>query len=225
MMSTAPHQHSDQPAGCRVTIHGPDGTREYQLATASDNAIVIEIDGMPLVGVDHTGAGWWPDPNEPWTRIRTSGTQTARTITITGITTEAMWRDLEAHLGLPRYGLGRWKEWAADRPTILGASYDLNAAADWAIRNNLPYDDERSTHYEPTTSPAAASPPPAHQTPDAETAARTETDQAAAARHEAETWAYAIGDDHIVVSGVVYDADEWEHDGEGGVQPRRSRDT
>jgi hypothetical protein len=41
-----------------------------------------------------------------------------------------------------------------------------------------------------------------------------------AGRHQAETLAYAVGDD-LVVDGVVYDRDEWQPDGEGGVEPRQ----
>lgn len=41
-----------------------------------------------------------------------------------------------------------------------------------------------------------------------------------AGRYQAETLAYAVGDD-LVVSGVVYDRDQWEPDGEGGVVPRQ----
>jgi hypothetical protein len=47
---------------------------------------------------------------------------------------------------------------------------------------------------------------------------------AEAARYQADTLEYAIGDD-LVVGGVAYDSDQWQADGEGGVEPRQTFDT
>jgi len=38
-------------------------------------------------------------------------------------------------------------------------------------------------------------------------------------RRQEEMLGYAVGDD-LVVDGVVYDREQWQHDGEGGVEPR-----
>lgn len=82
-----------------------------------------------------------------------------RSLMIEGITTEAMWRDLERALGLPRYRLGRFKEWAAGDPKLLTAKYDLDAAARWAQSNGLPYEDERLLRYDPAAKSDEAAEP------------------------------------------------------------------
>ncbi|MEU7802672.1 hypothetical protein AB0B10_25770 [Micromonospora arborensis] len=76
------------------------------------------------------------------------GRVTARSVSIEGITTEAMWRDLEQALGLSRYELGRFKQWWTG-PRTLDGCYDLDAAARWAQRNGLAYEDERTLRYDP----------------------------------------------------------------------------
>ncbi|MFF5230259.1 hypothetical protein [Dactylosporangium sp. NPDC000521] len=72
-----------------------------------------------------------------------AGQLVERTVSIEGITTEAMWRDLEAALGLRRYSLGRFKEWAADMPKHLHGGYDLDAAIAWARRHGLTFEAEQ----------------------------------------------------------------------------------
>ena len=67
-MTAEPHQAPGEPTVRRFTIHGPEGSKGYQLRENSNDAILIEVDGTPLVGFDHTGAGWWPYPDETWIR-------------------------------------------------------------------------------------------------------------------------------------------------------------
>ncbi|HKT02873.1 MAG TPA: hypothetical protein VJT31_25360 [Rugosimonospora sp.] len=81
-----------------------------------------------------------------WQRLDPAGQLTDRTVSIEGITSEAMWRDLEAALGLARFELGRFKEWVGGGPRHLSSQhgYDLDAAVAWARQHGLTYEDERS---------------------------------------------------------------------------------
>ncbi|MEV0734191.1 hypothetical protein [Polymorphospora sp. NPDC050346] len=158
-MTNQPHP------GRRITVHAPGQRHEYRLH--GDATITIDVDDIPTVGFDSTGAGWWPDPDNTWQRLHPAGTETDRSVAIDGITTEAMWRDLERALGLPLHGLGPWKQWAADRTKLLhntagsSTTYDLDAAIEWATTNGLPYEDERTIRHDPTTPTTTAGPRPA----------------------------------------------------------------
>jgi len=75
-----------------------------------------------------------------------------RTVMLHGVQTEEQWRDLEQALGLERYGLGRWKQWAAGEPKLLSDSkspwaYDLDAAIAWARNRGLVYEVETNVRY------------------------------------------------------------------------------
>jgi hypothetical protein len=66
--------------------------------------------------------------------------------------TEELWRDLEAAAGLPRYALGRFKQWNALGPAHFdGKTYDLDAMIRWAREQGIPFTEERAVHYRGTT--------------------------------------------------------------------------
>ncbi|WP_194838441.1 hypothetical protein [Nocardia sp. XZ_19_369] len=67
------------------------------------------------------------------------------------IHTEELWRELESALGLPRYHLGRFKEWNALGPKHLDTTCDLDAAQTWARERGIPHTVTASVHYPGTT--------------------------------------------------------------------------
>jgi hypothetical protein len=61
--------------------------------------------------------------------------------------TETQYRELEAAMGLPRYPLGRYKQWSAPDGVHLGSSYDLDAAIGYARRAGLRYSETREVYH------------------------------------------------------------------------------
>jgi hypothetical protein len=82
----------------------------------------------------------------------TDGQLTDRDVRVYGLT-EAQFRELETAIGLPRYGLGRFKEWSAPRGVDLSARYDLDAAIRYARRTGLAYRETREVHHRPNPRP------------------------------------------------------------------------
>jgi hypothetical protein len=134
-----------------ITIIGSDGEKQHVTLTG-DATITVEVDGVPTVGFDSGGVGWWPNDDE-WEPLRPGGEVTDRSVSIYGITTEAMWLDLERTLGLTRHRMGRFKPWAVDKPKVLCDSYgygvNLDLAVRWAIAHGLDYEDQRARRHSP----------------------------------------------------------------------------
>jgi hypothetical protein len=78
------------------------------------------------------------------------GRLTDREVCIYGLT-EAQYRELEAAMGLPRYALGRYKQWSAPDGVYLGSRYDLDAAIGYARRTGLRYSETREVYHAPAT--------------------------------------------------------------------------
>lgn len=90
----------------------------------------------------------------------TDGQLTDRELCIYGLT-EVQYRNLETAMGLPRYALGRYKEWSAPNGVYLGLGYNLDAAIHFARRTGLRYSETREIQHNPTTGkrPSADSEP------------------------------------------------------------------
>lgn len=198
--------HGGEPSneGLAVVVVEPDGGRRgFRLSV--DEVLAVEVGGVPVVGVDEHGAGWWPRP-DAWESLDQGGRLVARTVSIEGITKESAWRDLGRALGLGPYGLGRWKEWAAGQRKVLSSRYDLDAAVAWARRNCLAHEDERTARYEvPSTGISDGS---------ADAACRSEPGSPAAPGGVLSGWRYIDHSDDVdgrcPWSGkpVEYDSDE-----------------
>lgn len=154
-----PETTSESP-GLDVVVAAPDGT-EQRHRVSGDQTLTVLVDGQPVLGVDRRGPGRWI--GDEWQRLYPADRVVDRSVAIEGITTEPQWHDLELAAGLTRGDLGRFKQWAVDRPTILlekpyGArSCDLDAAVEWARRQGLPYEDEQRVRTDPVDSrPAGA---------------------------------------------------------------------
>lgn len=78
-------------------------------------------------------------PANPACPAAAQGRVTEREVVVFG-PTERQFRDLEAALGLPEFGLGRYKPWAAPHGVHLdGDQYDADAAVGFAEANGLTY--------------------------------------------------------------------------------------
>jgi hypothetical protein len=140
---TEPPQRAD---GLEVVV-AAGGHVVHRSVLAGDDTVTVFTDGEPVLGVDRDGPGRWHD--DTWLRLGPPGQLVRRSVSIEGITTEALWRDLETALGLRRGDLGWFKGWAADRAKIVSDRYDLDAAAAWAQQNGLPYEDEQCVRVVP----------------------------------------------------------------------------
>jgi hypothetical protein len=149
------------PPGLHVVVAAPDGT-EHHYRVSGDSTLTVLVEGQPVLGVDRHGPGRWI--GEQWQRLYPADSVADRSVSIEGITTEAQWHDLEHAAGLNRGDLGRFRQWAADRPKILfGKPYgtrncDLDAAVEWARREGLAYEDEQRIRADPVDSRSAAGP-------------------------------------------------------------------
>ncbi|KOV84775.1 hypothetical protein [Nocardia sp. NRRL S-836] len=98
----------------------------------------------PTAAIDHTHRDG-DDSGSP------QGTIVDRDLDI-WIHTEQLWRELESAAGLPKYELGRFKEWCAlQRATFSANSYDLDAMISWARSRGIPHTVTSSVHYTGTT--------------------------------------------------------------------------
>ena len=133
-------------AGVIVTVHAPDGAARCYAVTG-EQAMTVDVDGVPVLGIDAEGAGrWYADQ---WQRIDPHGELAGRTVTITGLTA-AMLPSLAAAAGGGPGTAGRFKTWAADRPfQLAGENYDLDAAIRWAREHGLGYEDQQLVRAEP----------------------------------------------------------------------------
>lgn len=74
-----------------------------------------------------------------------------RTVTL-WVHTEQLWRSLEAAVGLKKYEIGRFKEWAALYPKHFGEdSYDLDSVISWACEHGVPHTIESHVHFSGST--------------------------------------------------------------------------
>jgi hypothetical protein len=142
---------ADSP-GLHVTVAAPDGT-EQRYRVSGDETLTVLVEGQPVLGVDRHGPGRWI--GDEWRRLYPADRVVDRSVAIEGIATEAQWHDLERAAGLNQGDLGRFRQWAVDRPTILfeknygTRSCDLDAAVEWARRQGLPYEDEQRVRSDP----------------------------------------------------------------------------
>lgn len=134
-------QAAGVPVEREVVVQAP-GRVEHRFALDGDDTVLVLVDGEAALAVDRHGPARWY--GQVWQRLDPAGHLVDRSVAIEGIITEAMWRDLEAALGLARFELGRFKQWAADQPKHLSDHYDLDAAVAWARRKGLTYQDERT---------------------------------------------------------------------------------
>jgi hypothetical protein len=85
-------------------------------------------------------------PTNPATATRARATE--REVVVFGAT-EQQFRGLEAALGLPEFGLGRYKPWAAPSGVHLdGDRYEVDAAIRFAEAHGLAYEQTVTTRYE-----------------------------------------------------------------------------
>ncbi|WP_328384316.1 hypothetical protein OHQ88_34270 (plasmid) [Micromonospora zamorensis] len=90
----------------------------------ADDFLFVSFNGVPVVGADPAGVGWWPDSDEPMERLHPGGTPTSRAVVVEGVTTPAQWRDLEQALGLPAGRLGESVQWPGARRFTAGPLLD-----------------------------------------------------------------------------------------------------
>ncbi|MBG0568791.1 hypothetical protein [Actinoplanes aureus] len=97
-------------------MNGPNGDR-HQFSLAGEDAITVEVDGIPLFAViGDSGPGWWPDGNgEQWQPLTAGATVTERTLHVHGIS-EQQYYGISTRLNLPRAQFGRFKGTPGQHP-------------------------------------------------------------------------------------------------------------
>lgn len=146
---SASYVSDEDPERTPIELAGPDDPHFWDEELPSDGRLALIV-GDPYGHGAHAVIGTREQLATYAHRITnavSTGQLIDRHLTL-WIHTGHLWRDLETTLGLPRYGLGGFKQWAADRPKHLdGSRYNLDAAISWAHRNGIPYQEERTTRH------------------------------------------------------------------------------